>query len=41
MVGQLRPDPIDEDLWRRRDVEIVDMPLDEYISRLAATLAPS
>ena len=35
---QLDPDPLDERLWRRRDVEILDIGLEEYVDRLEARL---
>src|SRR5207244_2343633 len=30
----LDPEPLDQKFWRRRDVEILDMPLGKYLSRL-------
>jgi SIR2-like domain len=39
---QLNPDPVDEGLWRSRDVMIMDVPLEEYIEGLREALrAPS
>jgi SIR2-like domain len=39
---QLNPDPVDEGLWRSRDVMIMDVQLEEYIEGIrAALLAPA
>jgi hypothetical protein len=36
---QLRPDPLERELWRRRDVEVLAVPLDDYVDGLRAHLA--
>ncbi len=39
---QLKPDPIDEKFWNEHDVDIFDLPLEEYVLTLAERLrAPS
>ena len=39
---QRDPDPLDELLWRKRDVAILDVPLEDYVVGLhAALLAPA
>jgi SIR2-like domain len=35
---QLNPDPVDEGLWRSRDVMIMDVQLEEYVERVRAEL---
>jgi hypothetical protein len=35
---QLKPDPVDEGLWRKRDVMILDTALEDYITALKAAL---
>ncbi|HEV8374535.1 MAG TPA: SIR2 family protein, partial [Actinomycetota bacterium] len=35
---QLNPDPVDEGLWRKRDVMILDLPLEDYIGSLKEAL---
>jgi hypothetical protein len=35
---QLDPDPVDEGLWRSRDVAILDLPLEEYVDGLREAL---
>jgi hypothetical protein len=35
---QLNPDPVDEGLWRKRDVVIMDLPLEEYVGSLRQAL---
>ena len=35
---QLNPDPVDQGLWRKRDVMILNSSLEEYIDRLRAAL---
>ena len=34
-----RPDAIDHELWRQRGIDILDVPLDDYIARLGSRLA--
>jgi hypothetical protein len=33
------PDPLDRELWRRRDVDVYDVPLDEYVHALRHQLS--
>jgi hypothetical protein len=35
---QLNPDPVDQGLWRKRDVMILNSSLEEYIDQLRAAL---
>jgi hypothetical protein len=35
------PDAIDQGLWRKRDVTILDVPLEEYIVKLREALLAS
>jgi SIR2-like domain len=38
---QIAPDRVERESWRRRDVKIFDVPLDEYVERLETQLAGS
>jgi hypothetical protein len=38
---QRDPDDLDSELWRRRRVEVYDVPLDEYVAELGRGLAAS
>src|SRR5262249_18197898 len=33
-----RPNPIEQELWRQRGIDILDVPLDEYIARLTSRI---
>jgi len=35
---QLKPDPMDKTLWGKKDVEIIDVKLDEFIDELSSQL---
>jgi SIR2-like domain len=35
---QLNPEPIDQEFWRKRDVDILNVPLEEYASKLSERL---
>ena len=35
---QLRPDPLDRELWKARGVEVIDLPLDRYLRGLVERL---
>jgi hypothetical protein len=35
---QRRPDPLDEELWRRREVDVYDVPLADYVAELRRQL---
>jgi DNA-binding SARP family transcriptional activator/class 3 adenylate cyclase len=36
---QPEPKPLEREFWRRRDVDVLELPLDEYVDRLARRLA--
>jgi hypothetical protein len=36
---QLRPDALDSELWAKRGVEVIDLPLDVYLAGLVKRLA--